>query len=154
MSKRETFLLAVEKGRLVPADPFTAERLRAKGYHVGDVLKATLAKPRNPKFNRLAHAFGKLCADNIERFDGMNAHAVLKAVQYEGDIACERMMVNLKGFGMVEVRMPQSLSFESMDEGAFRETYAAMCGHVSKTYWPDLSPEQIAEMAETMPDAA
>lgn len=155
MSKtKEAFLLAVTKGALVPADNYTAERLRARGYHMGDVLRATLAKPRNPQFYRLAHAFGKLCADNIERFEGMNCHAVLKAIQFEADIACERMMVNLKGMGMVEVRIPQSLSFESMDEGQFREVYKSMCDHVSKVYWPELEPEAIAEMAEVVLEAA
>ena len=154
MSKsKESFLLAVTKGALVPADNYTAERLRAKGYRMGDVLRATLAKPRNPRFHRLAHAFGKLCAENIERFEGMDAHKVLKTIQYEADIACERMTVKLPGLGMVEVRQTESLSFESMDEGRFREVYAAMCEHVSKTYWPELTPEQVAEMAETMPEA-
>lgn len=151
---RQSFLLAVTKGALVPADNYTAERLRARGYHMGDVLRATLSKPRNPKFYRLAHAFGRLCAENIERFEGMAAHKVLKTIQYEADIACERMMVKLPQLGMVEVRQTESLSFESMDEGRFREVYTAMCNHVSKTYWPDLSAEQIAEMAETMPEAA
>ena len=155
MSKgKEGFLLAVQKGSLVPADNYTAERLRAKGYRMGDVLRATLSKPRNPRFHRLAHAFGKLCAENIERFEGMDAHKVLKTIQYEADIACERMTVKLPGLGMVEVRQTESLSFESMDEGRFREVYAAMCNHVSKVYWPELTPEQVAEMAETMPEAA
>lgn len=155
MSKpKESFLLAVSKGALVPADNYTAERLRAKGYRMGDVLRATLAKPRNPRFHRLAHAFGKLCAENIERFEGMDAHKVLKTIQYEADIACERMTVKLPGLGMVEVRQTESLSFESMDEGRFREVYMAMCNHVSRAYWPGLTAEQVAEMAETMPEAA
>jgi hypothetical protein len=155
MSKKpETFMLIVQKGGLVPADRFTQERLRAKSYHNGDVLSATLRKARNPAFHRLSHAFGKLCSDNIERFRDTGAHQVLKLVQYEGDIACERMMVNLKGFGMVEVRVPRSLSFESMDEGEFTEVFRAMCKHVSDTYWQDCTPEQIEEMASAMPEAA
>lgn len=155
MSKKpETFMLVVTKGALVPADGLTTERLRAKGYHQGDELSATLRKARNPAFHRLAHAFGELVAQNIERFSGMNCHHVLKLVQYEGDIACERLMVNLKGFGMVEVRVPRSLSFDSMDEGEFTETFKAMCRHVSETYWQDCTPEQIEEMASAMPEAA
>jgi hypothetical protein len=153
-AKQETFLLRVTKGALVPADQYTQERLRAKGYNTNDVLTATLRKDRSTGFHRLVHVFGQLCAENIDRFAGMNAHAVLKAIQYEGDIACERMMVNLKGFGMVEVRIPMSLSYESMDDGAFHEVYGSMCNHVADTYWPGCTQEQIEAMAETMKDAA
>lgn len=155
MSKqKETFLLRVEKGRLVPEDSYTADRLRDKGYHTGDVLSATLRKARSPGFHRLAHAFGKICADNIDRFNGMTAHNVLKALQYEADVGCERMQVLLKGFGMVEVRIPQSLSFANMDEGQFRDVFRGLCEHVAAEYWAECTPEQISEMAEAMPDAA
>lgn len=153
-AKRETFLLRVSKGALVPDDSYTADRLRMKGYRIGDVLSATLRKPRSPGFHRLAHAFGRLCADNLDRFTGMNAHVVLKTVQYEADIACDRLSVNLSGFGLVEVRLPKSLSFESMDEGEFNETFKAMCRHVAEKYWHDCTPEQIADMASAMPEAA
>lgn len=155
MSKgRETFLFHVGKGALVPSDSFTAERLRAKGYRFGDVLKATLTKARNPGFHRLAHAFGKLCADNIEEFSGLPAHSVLKRVQFEADIACERMQMFLKPLGLVEVKLPKSLSFDSMDEGEFRETFRAMCNHVAETYWQGCTAEQIEQMAAAMPEAA
>lgn len=155
MSKpKETFLLRVEKGRLVPDDSGTVERMRDKGYHVGDVLSATLRKARNPGFHRLAHVFGKLVADNIERFSGWDAHKVLKAIQFEADIECERMMVLLDGFGMVEVKIPQSLSFENMDDGVFHQVFRRMCEHVAETYWTDCTPEQIEQMAQAMPEAA
>ncbi len=59
--KQERFLLRIEKGRgLVPFDEATKDRLNAKGYHMGDVLSATLRKARNPGFHRLVHAFGVL----------------------------------------------------------------------------------------------
>lgn len=155
MSKsRETFLLRVGKGTLAPDDEHTQQRLRAKGYHLGDVLKATLSKPRNPAFHRLAHAFGQLCADNLESFTGLPAHTVLKRLQYEGDIACDRMQMLVKPFGLIEVKLPKSLSFESMDDGEFYETFRAMCNHVSENYWPDCAPQQIEEMASAMVLAA
>lgn len=152
--KPETFLLQVTKGALVPADGLTAERLRAKGYHVGDVLTATLRKDRSTGFHRLAHVFGKIVADNVEQFSGMNAHNVLKRLQYEADIACERMQVQLNGFGVVEVRTPLSLSYESMDDGTFREVFKSLCNHVAETYWPECTPDQIEQMALAMPEAA
>lgn len=155
MSKsRETFLLRVEKGALVPDDRHTQERLRAKGYHFGDVLKATLSKPRNPAFHRLAHVFGQLCADNLDTFHGLDAHSVLKRLQFEADIACERMKMFVKPFGLIEVKFPKSLSFESMDDGEFYETFRKMCNWVSETYWPECTPEAIEDMASAMVEAA
>jgi hypothetical protein len=155
MSKpRETFLLRVVKGALAPADQLTQERMRAKGYHFGDELSATLRKARNPGFHRLAHVFGQMVADNLERFSGMDCHTVLKVLQYEGDVACDRLQVQLKGFGLVEVRVPRSLSFESMDEGEFKEMFRGLCTHVSENYWPECTPEQIEEMASAMVEAA
>ena len=58
MSKRERILLRVERGALVPADAHSQQRLRERGYRVGDVLAAELAKPRSPGFWRLAHRIG------------------------------------------------------------------------------------------------
>lgn len=146
--------LRFEKGALIPADQYSVELIRQRGYRVGDMVFADLAKPRNPRFFRLAHAFGRLCADNIERFAGMDAHRVLKTIQIEGNIACNVIRIDLPNYGPIDYLEPQSLSFESMDEGRFTEVFRQMCEHVSQTYWPTLTAEQIASMAETMPEAA
>jgi hypothetical protein len=149
----ETLMLRVEKGRLVPADSYTVARIRERGYHVGDVLSAKLRKPRNPGFHRLAHAFGRLVAENIEAFSGMPAHSVLKRVQLEADIACDEMALNFPGIGPCTYRIPQSLSFESMDEGRFREVFKAMCDYIAEKYWHSLTSDQIEEMAGVMVEA-
>jgi len=151
-SKPERVLMRVVKGGIVPADGYTAMRLREKGYAIGDILLATFTKPRNPKFHRMAHRFGKLCADNIVDFDGMAAHDVIKRMQYEANIECNLMGVRMPGVGFVEVRIPRSLSFASMDEGAFKTLFRSLARYVAENYWPDLSEDQIAEMAEVMPD--
>lgn len=49
---------------------------------------------------------------------------------------------------LMTMRVPQSLSFSSMDDGERHEVAIAMCAHISKFYWPDLSEAQIEEMAE------
>lgn len=146
--------LRFEKGALIPADQYSVDLIRNRGYKVGDLVFADLAKPRNPRFFRLAHAFGKLCAENIDAFEGMSAHKVLKRIQIEGDIACNTMKVTIPIYGEIDYREPQSLAFESMDEGRFTEVFKAMCEYVCRTYWPDCTPEQVASMAETMPAAA
>jgi len=152
MSK-EKILFRVAKGCLEPYDNNTIRRLRERGYHIGDVLSAELRKPRNPGFYSLAHVFGQMVADNIEAFEGMEPHSVLKRLQCEAHIAGDWIPMRMQGMA-VEYFVPQSLSFASMDQGRFYEVFTAMCRHVSEKYWPDLTAEQVAEMAETMPEAA
>lgn len=153
--KADRIALRVAKGALVPADPFAAERLRQRGYHLGDELSAELRKARNPKFNRMVHQLGQLLIQNVEAFAlYTDAHAVLKRLQIEGDIACDHVAILVPNLGMVEQRIPLSLSFEAMDEGQFQEVYAAFCRHITKTYWPDLDPSRIEEMASLMGMAA
>ena len=97
---REKILLRVEKGALVPAHDAAREALRARGFKVGDVLLADLTKPRNPGFHRLAHAIGRLVAENVTAFYTMPAHDALKRLQAESGIECEARTVDLPGFGV------------------------------------------------------
>lgn len=55
---------------------------------------------------------------------------------------------------LIPVRVPRSLSFESMEQGEFFKVVAGLCGHVSQTYWPTLTAEQIKAMADAMVDHA
>lgn len=159
--KPETLLLRVIKGALEPADGYTASRLRERGYAIGDNVLAILKKPRNPGFNRLAHRLGKLIANNIDDFTGLDGHQVLKRIQLEGGISCDEVLafMDLEIMGQrqrvkLKQRQARSLSFESMDEGEFRETIRAMSEYIAREYWPALTPEQIEAMAEAMPEAA
>lgn len=149
--KPERFLLSIVNGGMRPADGYTQSRLRAKGYHVGDVVLATLSKPRNPRFHRLAHVFAKMVTDNIDEFTGMDPHSVLKRLQWESGIGCEEIGVKVPGVGYAQVRIPRSLSFASMEQGEFTETFRGLARHVAENYWKGLTEEQIELMAETMP---
>jgi hypothetical protein len=146
----EKFALRVVKGGFQPADRTTESRLRDKGYRVNDIVFVQLTKPRNPKFHRLAHQFAMMLADNIEDFTGLDPHSILKRIQYEANIGCEEMGAKVPGVGFVMIRIPKSLSFESMDEGEFSEVYRNMCRYIAETYWHGMTEEQIAEMAEVM----
>lgn len=152
--KRERILLRVAKGALIPSDVWSEKQLRSRNYRVGDLVTAELRKPRNPGFHRLAHAFGTMVAENIEAFEGLDGHAVLKRLQIEANVSCDEIALNFPGVGPCSYRVPRSLSFESMDEVEFQATFKALANYVSKTYWPSLTAEQIAEMAEIMPEAA
>lgn len=151
---RQRLSMRVGKGVLTPADTYSVAALRARHYRVGDLVFAEIHKPRNPGFHRLAHQLGILFADNIEAFEGMESHVVLKRLQIEANVGCDEIALNFPGIGPCSYRVPQSLSYESMDEGRFHEVIAAMCRYVSKTYWPNLTPEQIENMADCMVEAA
>lgn len=155
--KPERLLLTVAKGALVPADGYTAKRLRERGYRVGDALLADLRKPRHPGFHRLAHRLGQLIAENIDEFSGLDGHSVLKRLQIEANVACDEVPLFLDLLGQkvkIAHRVPRSLSWASMDEGEFRETMRALSNYVALTYWPGLTAEQIEDMASAMPEAA
>ena len=149
MSKRERILLRVERGALVPADAHSQQRLREKGYRVGDILAAELIKPRHPGFWRLAHRIGALCAENIEAFHGLNAHQAIKKIQVDAQLECDVTHTEIPGLGTLVSRTPRSLSFESMEQGQFFDLMKSLCRHIAETYWPHLTPEQVQEMAES-----
>lgn len=144
-SKRARTVWRVTREGLAPFDSATGAMLRGKGYKLGDVVSADLRKPRNPKFNSLAHKFGEMLADNIEAFEGVDPHTVLKRLQLEANIGCDEIALNFPGIGPCSYRIPQSLSFESMDEATFSTVYAAMCAYVARVYWPSMTAEAIAE---------
>ena len=147
-------LLRVEKGGLVPLDDLSREELRSRGYRVGDVLRAELKKARNPGFHRLMHQLGNLVAANVDGFDGLSAHAVLKRLLIEAVIACDQTSIKVAGLGMCVHNSPRSLSFDSMDEGEFREVSRQFAAHIAQTYWPNCTPEEIEQMAGCMPSEA
>jgi hypothetical protein len=156
--KRERVLLRLEvaNGRagFFAADGFTASRLKARGFRNGDEVLAEITKARNPKFHRLVHQFGQVLVDNIEAFSHLDGHSVLKRLQIEGDIACDQVPLVLEGIGPVTYRVPRSLSFESMDDTEFAETFREFSRHVSRRYWPTCTPEQIEAMAQLSAEAA
>lgn len=152
MSKaKEKLTMRVIKGAIVPADDYTTQRLRDKGYKTGDLLTVTLSKQRSPGYNRLAHQLGILITENIDEFSGMDCHKALKRLQLESGVACELTAIKVPGIGMVEHRTAQSLSFDNMDEGDFKDCISGLCRHITKTYWPNMEPDQIESMLELMP---
>ena len=154
MSKRERILLRVERGALVPADAHSQQRLREKGYRVGDILAAELIKPRHPGFWRLAHRIGTLCVQNIDAFSSLSPHQAIKKLQFDTGLWCDITETEIPGLGTLVSKQPRSLAFESLDQGEFYELMKGLCGHIAATYWPHLSAEAVQEMAESMLEEA
>lgn len=148
--RRERIYMRISKGAIIPADACALSKLRERGYRVGDLVVVDLCKPRNPKFNGLVHKLGMLVVENIPAFAGIESHAAIKRLQLEGKVACEEIGYMIPGYGMAIQFIPRSLSFESMDEAAFKNAAMAICRTISERYWPDMSPERIENMAELM----
>lgn len=149
---KRSIYFRVDRGCLRPADRYAESQLRDRSYHIGDVVRAELKKLNSPGFNRLHHRIGQLCAANIEVFSGMDPHQVLKRLQWEGNIHCEEIGVQVPGIGLAMMRFPLSLSFEDLEDGERHEVVRAMCNHISAKYWPSMTPEAIEEMADTFPE--
>jgi len=146
---REKIMLRVVKGALVPADDYATQQLRERGFKTNDLLQADLVKIRNPQFNRLVHAVGKLIVENIDGF-GPDAHAALKKIQLEAELACDKQKMEIPGVGECVVTIPKSLSFDKMDEGEFHQLALDMCAYIAEKYWPTLSAEQVQVMSERL----
>lgn len=168
----------MQGGVLVPADVFARKQLERKKLKEGSVVKLYVSKLRNPKFNRLVHNIGTLVVKNIEDFFGLDAHGAIKRLQYEGNIYCDELPVKIFGFdvkvwtyvrtvvepilnmvgfritddGYMVVRMPRSLSFDSMDEAEFHDAARQICRLIAERYWANMEPEQIEQMAGCMVD--
>src|SRR5690606_13433166 len=105
-----------------------------------------LKRPRNLTAWKIAHQLGTLLSENLDDFSGLDAHRVLKRLQIETGIGCELMAIKNPEFGMVHVRIPLSMAFDSMEEGEFQEIYGGFCQHVIDQYWPELDQDQINNM--------
>lgn len=149
---RERILLRVEKGALVPAHEPARMALRARGFKTGDLLLADLTKPRNPGFHRMAHALGRLVAENVDAFRGHEAHLALKRLQLESGAGVDVQDMTLPGLGVVRLQKPRSLAFDAMDEGEFHEIMRAICRTIADKYWQSCTPEEIERMAHAMVD--
>lgn len=152
---RNKILMRVGKGKLVPADGLSEDQLRNKGYRIGDLVNAEITKARSPEYNRLAHAFGTLVADNIDDFTGMGQHQVLKRLQLEADVECDVIRARVPGFGIADFKQARSLSFGSMDQARFETLIKALARHVAVEYWrSEVDAEDVIEMANEIIGAA
>ena len=126
----------------------------AKGADVRPIygVEVSVVPNRHEPAQALRPCHLVLLAENLDDFDGMQAHAVLKRLQLESGVACDE--IQLRGdFGLVYHRQAQSLSFDNMDDDEFSEVFHGLARHVSKRYWPSLTPEQIESRIQERLDA-
>lgn len=145
--KREPVHLRVVKGALVPAREYDAQLLRARRYSVGDVLRAELAKPRNPRHHALVMSLLHRVLDNQE---GLHTIDQLLTVL---KIKLGRALPFIDAASGRSYWVVESISFDAMEQGEFSEFWRDLCRVVAKDYFPGMRPEQVAELAEMMGDA-
>lgn len=60
----------------------------------------------------------------------------------------------LKEFGvkvnLVELHIPRSISYDSMDQEEFHGVLKGLCKFIATRYWPRMKPEEIEALAEAM----
>lgn len=142
--------LRVERGQLVPADDRALQQLRDMKLGIGELVHAKIQQPRNPRFFRLAHRIATLVRQNVDGFAYLDSHMALKRLQLESGVQCDMMQINVPGFGQAMVKVPRSLSFDSMSEEDFRGMIAGICAYIAEQYWPGCTPEEVERMAEVM----
>lgn len=142
-----------EVGCLVPVGHADRAILRQKKLKIGARIRTTVSRERDYGQHKYVHRIGQFVEANIEGFDGLDAHQVVKKLQAEGGILCDQERLKLEGFDGYLIRnVPRSLAFDEMDEGDFQQFVRQLCAHISAKYLPTLTPDQVAEAVELMPD--
>ena len=146
--KREPVCLRVTAaGTLEPASSYYSGILRSRRLRVGDLVYADLTKPRNPRHHRLVFA---LLQRVLENQDGlMTIEQLLQVVK----IKLGRVDTLVDAASGKVYYVPQSIAFASMDQGEFSVFWTDLCRVVARDYFPGMSPDQVAELAEMMDDA-
>lgn len=138
-------------GAFVPDSPIDRFLTRERGYKTGTQVRAELKQPRNIKFHRLVHGLGKLVAQSVDAFQGMDAHTTIKRLQGDANVCCTVEHFNIPDLGRVTRSIPESLAFDEMDEARFREFWSGICQHLIARYWPGLDEAKVDEMVGMMP---
>lgn len=166
-------------GCLVPAGHVDRAILRRKKIKTGMRIRTTVSKERSYGQHKYAHKIGQFMEANVEGFEGMDAHQVIKVLQLDGGVFCDEQEIDaspvvgavLKAAGIVlgeaaakmlaavlpsiktiKVKVPRSLSFDEMDEGDFQAFIKGICRHITEKHMPTLSPEQVTDLIDLMPD--
>lgn len=140
-----------EVSAFVPAGEGDHNHLREKGLKIGGLYRAAITRPRNYEFHKLAHRLADLCRQNLDDFHGLGTHEALKKLQQDAQVECDITVTKVPGFGTLHSVQPRSIAFDAMDQQAFWALVRRICDHISKTYWPQCTPEQIEDMIKVMP---
>ncbi len=143
--KRGFFKVCGGRVRLLqPSDRET--EILLGGYKVGDIIRATIAKPRNPKHHAKYWALLKLVHDGTAVQDLYpttdKLHQAIKgALGYFSEVK----LPDGKVFHVVD-----SIAYESMDQQAFEEFYGKVLDLITTQIVPNLDREDLVREVERM----
>ena len=124
---------------------------REREYRAGDVVRCEIKKARNIKFHRLVHTLGRMVAEQVDAFQGLDAHTTIKKLQLDAGVCCTYEAFDIPDLGRVMRLIPESIAFDYMTEERFKEFWRGICQHLIATYWPGLTEEAIENMTGLMP---
>jgi len=141
--KEPLYLRVQEGGRLVAASGFY-ERQLLERFHVGDLVKAELTKPRNPKHHRLVMSVVQMVLDNQDGLQTVDQLLTILKIKLG---RCVPYVDAATGRAYYVV---ESISFDSMDQSEFEVFWNDLCKVVARDYFPTMTREQVAQLAERM----
>lgn len=146
-TRREPLYLRVTpQGTFEPASQLYRQKLRAKKYRVGDLVRADLTKPRYAKHHRLVFATLRKVVDNIDA--DMTEHQLLNILK----IKMGRVETFIDSSNGKVYYIPESIAFDAMEQGDFSEFHKEMCRVITRDFLPGMSEAQVAELANMMDD--
>lgn len=150
-----------ERLALLAENPVDRELMKQRGYRRGQELRLEIKAPRNRAFHRLAHRVGTLMVENVEGWEGLDAHEAIKRLQREADVCCEVIEMDAspvisavlavvdQAFGAgaaallravlprietIPVTVARSLAFDTMDEDEFARLFEGITAHIGGRY--------------------
>lgn len=161
-----------ELGALVPEHEVDSELMRARGYRVGQELRAELKAPRDAWRHRLLHKIGRLMVENVDGWEALDTHEAVKRLQREASVCCDQVDMDATAvvsavlaaadaaFGpgaakllrevlprieSIPVTVARSLAFDCMDEDEFRRLFEGITQHIGTHYTHVMLDEVVAE---------
>lgn len=126
-------LMVKSFGSLKAADPEAEAYIKSLG--IGEFVKATITKPRNPKFHRKFMALLRTCFENQDQFNDFTDFR--KAVVFECGFRVTRQRIDGSKF-----EDAASISFSAMDELQFGRLYGKAIDVLSD--WLGVTDQELA----------
>ncbi|TRO29612.1 hypothetical protein EQ826_01670 [Ectopseudomonas mendocina] len=124
---------------------------KEREYRINDQVRCEIKQARNVKFHRLVHALGRVVAEQVDKFQGLDAHTTIKKLQLDAGVCCTYEAFDIPDLGRVTRLVPESIAFDYMTEERFKEFWRGICQHLIAVYWPDMTEEGIERMTDLMP---
>lgn len=129
-------LLIRERNHLAAYEPISAELIEAMKH--GEVVTATIRRPRNPGHHRKFFALMKVVYDAQDRY--ATPEQLLNIIKMA--VGCGQVMEIIKGKPMF---IPSSISFAKMDQEDFEKFYQRVVEVVLTKILPNVTSEELEQ---------